>query len=259
MKILVREYANGICNYVWKKIKMENPFYWGGYDTEDGMSYNQCQVLKITHDIRNGNYVMCSNCGKVVKRNSLTLHYEKGEAEANCMKCSYLRIGDASTVTNKLRSDGMCIRRTVGVPNCGYRNYRVIPIATIDKVEKCKYFGCRRSEARELPTDFLAEHPGAYDRLLTENAAITGGWKYLSQNSDGRQYANKDGKVVAYFDTNGILIHFILWNRSSRYTFTYSDVYDKFIPTSGVLEFNWGGIAEARRKRYEKQIRALYR
>ena len=139
------------------------------------------------------------------------------------------------------------------------RYYEELPIGTINKAEKCKHFACRRSEAVELRKDFFANNPNPYNMLLSEKAVINAGWNFLCKSyNSGRVYSNKNGKLTAQFDTNGILEYFAVLYRSNSYIFMYSDVYDKFMGESGD-EFNWIYMAESAQNRYKKQIRALYK
>lgn len=264
MKILVREFSdNGTCNYVWKKIKSVKPFYNGCYNTEDGHSYNIIQILRVTHDYRKSDYVQCACCGKVVRRGNELKHYEEQERNANCMKCEWLRLDVIpGTETHVMRSDGKVTTRTLSKPKCNHGrswSYRATPLSEINRVSDCKYYACRRNGMRELYKDFLAENTNPFDSLLTEKAMIDKGWKYVYGDMYGRTYSNNNGKLVAVFDTNGILIKFNIIHRSHTYEVVYSDVYDKLIGRNG--EFDWSdrGIADSTKNRYMKQIRQLYK
>ena len=264
MKILVREINDGICNYVWKKMASNRPItkrcgtvY---YKTEDNKVYDCLQIVKITHDYRKLNYVLCSNCGEVVKESKLIQHYEAQEHNANCMKCDRLLLKKAndSETTNVLRPDGTVLSKTVNNAYCNDRyGWRYIPLAEVNKLERCKYFACRRSEKLDIISDFWSNYQNPYKDILTEAGVIKGKWRYIDSHR-GRRYANSNGKVIACFDTNGILENFVLLHRNNSEEFVYSDVYDKFFGRNG-LEFNWSDIAEASKERYMRQIRALYK
>ena len=258
MKILVRKFENdGTCTYVWKKIRSVNPFVYGSYHTEDGKVYVATEILKITHDYRKLGYVQCDNCGTVIKKNKVEQHYLEQERNANCMKCSWLKVDGGSKPIYTMRSDGTVCQKIIGVPLCSKgRYYGQKRLTEVNKVEECKYYACRRSRIRELHSDFLSENPNPYNELLTENAVIAAGWKYMDSMPRGRMYS-WDEKLIAHFDKNGLLVGFNFIHRSTTYVFTYSDVYDKTISPNG--EFTWDGIANKTRDKYMKQIRKLYR
>lgn len=264
MKVLVREYKTGVCNYVWKKVSYNDPFRYSDYYTEDGACYEPIQILKITHDYRTTGYVMCCNCGKVVKQTKITKHYEEQERKVNCMKCNKLKLEEIKgTRVNTLKQDGNVLSRIMFEAKCVnspidryWSRYK--KIKDVNKSETCKYFACRRSDTTELRRDFFCSYPNPFNNFLTENGIINNGWKYISSSNSGREYSNKNGKLIARFDMNGILIHFCMMHRNNTYHFVYSDVYDKFMDSEG-NEFRWGNIAETTKNNYIKQIRALYK
>lgn len=262
MKILVRQYSSETqsTNYVWKEMRKENPFICGSYHTADGETYNISDILQVAGDWRKNNkYVICSNCGKVIRKSALENHYLHQEANANCMKCDKMRLDMISgTQKNKLNADGVTVTVTYkakGVCRNSYYNRR--PINEVNRPETCKYYACRRSDTRQLPADMFSEFPNPYKNIITENAAISNGWKFLTFTNTNRNYANSDGKVIVSFDSNGIIIDYSLMMRGHSYDFTYSDVYDKFFDSDG-REFDWKDISLPRINRYKKQIRALY-
>lgn len=264
MKILVREVTDGVCNYVWKKMSTNRPIAWHGtnvrYKTEDNKGYDCLEIIKITHDYRKLGYVQCRNCGEVVKESKLIQHYEAQERNANCMKCDrmYLsKVKDIDTV-NVLRPDGTVLSKTVNKAYCADQyGWNKVSLAEVDKIQKCKYYACRRSDKIDIMQDFWSAYPNPYKDILTEAGVIKNKWKYVGSNN-GRQYSNSNGKVIAHFDTNGILRFFKLLYRDECERFVYSDVYDKFFGANG-REFDWCDIAEGSMERYMKQIRALYK
>ena len=264
MKILVREVTNEICNYVWKTVTDERPFGSGRtvdyYKTTDGSYYLPISIIKITHDYRTTGYVVCKNCGKVVKKSKIEKHYKDQEKDSNCMKCEWLRIKYKEPETHKMREDGKCISSYVGIPYCAGDSYCWHPtkISEVNKIEKCKYFACRRSETIQLQKDFLSENPNPYKIFVTENAVLnTRGWTILNNYSD-RQYATQNGKLIATFDTNGILKYFSFLYRNDSFDFTYSDVYDKFMYKNGTELFKELDVSEATKKKIINNVKALY-
>lgn len=263
MKILVRNFVDGTCEYVWKKVRNINPIVWRRYVTEDNIEYNPIRILKISRDYRKTGYVICSGCGKVVKKDKMTKHYEEREREANCMKCRELELEKLrGSEVYTLRSDGKVTAKTVNIARCrnSYENgswYRHKKIEEVNKVASCIYFSCRRGNAENIEEDFLSKNPNPFLNLLTENGVINKGWKYLCANSFGRQYANRNGKLIAQFDINGVLMYFTMMYRNDSHEFVYSDVYDKFMNEYG-KEFRWCDAAETTKNNYIKQIRALY-
>ena len=259
MKILVRTFDNdGTCNYVWKKMKSENPFQYGTYHTDDGCAYSLTSILKVTHDYRKSDYVQCGVCGKVVKRDKIDKHYEEREREADCMKCGWLELlgRQNSGPINVMRKDGFVVSKNIFVPYCSKGRWRgSTRLSEINKVADCKYYACRRGSTKNLHSDFLSQNPNPYRDLLTENAVIENGWHYMGSSQQGRNYSF-DTKLIARFDSNGILIGFNFFHRNNTYNLVYSDVYDKIIWDSG--EFDWEGIADRTREKYTKQIRKLY-
>ena len=274
MKILVRDYpgdtnptisvthptisvTHPTCNYVWKEVRKNKPFLYENYYTKDGSHYSSINVLKISGDFRKHNYVMCGNCGDVVKRDKLARHYEDQERNINCLKCKCLNLAQVINVTHKLMPNGTVVTKTTADPYCKPNYYNKYPLDRVDKPAVCLYYKCRRSDAVELWKDFHSEYPNPFKRIATENAAIAAGWRYLDTYFYGREYTNKDGKLIAQFDTNGILVNYKVLKRSSAFMFVYSDVYDKFFDNYG--EFDWGGLSEVTVKRYSRQIREIYK
>lgn len=260
MKILVREYDdNNVCTYVWKNVRTIRPFSFGSYCTEDGAVYTPIKVLRIIHDFRLSGYVECGNCGKVIRKDRIVKHYLAQERNANCMKCNSLRLSsipDAKT-TRRLQPDGTVIVKTKKVACCGNNCYRSPKINEVNKAETCKYYACRRSEASQIRGDFLSQNPNPYGVLLSENAVIKNGWNLLQTNRSSRSYCNKNGKLIAHFDTNGILMYFSVMYRNMSFDFTYSDVYDKYMSNNG-KEFDWHNMADTTKQKYIRQIKKLY-
>jgi len=261
MKILVRDYADGTCNYVWKNVDKGTPFYSGNYVTVDNKKYPPLDIIRIKGDFRKSkcDYVVCKNCGQMIKRSEVEKHYIEKESDANCIKCNELYLEEKRDERkNRLLSNGLILSRTINVPYCKTGYYRRKLLSEIDRVSECKYFACRRSGIRELYRDYLYDYPNLYKNLLTEKKILMMGWKYVTKNSNGRQYSNKDGHLIAYFDLNGILINFKLLNRNNGYTFVYSDVYDKFFERYSEFDFS-DIVAERTKERYMKTIRELYK
>ena len=264
MKILIREYNYdvGALNYTWKELRKENPFSGHNYCTKDGNSYNVNNILQVDHDFRkNGKYVLCGNCGKVIKKDDKEKHYNEVECKANCMSCDWLRLREVDgTAKHKMMPDGKVATRQISVPYCSrgyyYSSHNHIPIADVDKASTCKWYACRRAETIEFRPDIFTMFPNPFRKLLTEKAVIDNGWKYNNRANSETTYRNSDGKVFAVFDTNGILIRFFLKCRSATYAFRYSDTHDKFLDAHE--EFCWNNISDTRIARYEKQIRKLY-
>lgn len=264
MKILVREYDNNnVCNYVWKKIRDVNPISGYGntyYSTDDGNKYAPYVIMKISHDYRKSNYVICKNCGKVIKKGREVAHYEASETGANCMKCDKLRLRNISDIKpeHKLLPDGRVISKTIQNPycdNCG--GWSGKKLSEVNKVSECKYFECRRNGTTVIKEDFLSTYPNPYNDFPTERRAIECGWHVINKSDRYIQYANKSGKVIAYFDNNGILMYYELLKRKDTFGFTYSDVYDKFMYEYG-SEFDWADLSEVTKNRYIRDIKKLY-
>ena len=257
MKILVREYNdNGICNYVWKKVRINNPFEYNHYNTEDGRQYCLTEIIKVSGDYRKLGYVQCTNCGEVIKKGKEEEHYAKRERSIDCAKCIHFKMYNSTTTDIKIK-DGVAIKKMTGKPICTVDYWHSVHVDNVDKPAKCLHFACRRRGTAELPSDFLYEHKDPYKNILTENTAIAAGWKYVSRSNRGRQYtSDKTGKLLAYFDTNGILEYFRISHRGDTARFTYSDVYDEFIGNNG--KFKWLYMADSTIEKYSKHIRKLY-
>lgn len=260
MKILVREYNDNETLYVWKKIGNVFPIGRGEYRTENNEVYTKDEIIKITNDYRTSkfDYVVCGNCGKVIKRSEMTEHFEESERDANCMKCDWLRLKATSeNKKNRLLKDGMVAVTTIYNPYCSEYSWNSgTKISEMDKYRGCKFYKCRRTGVRELYHDYLFEYPNPYQKLLTEKMIISAGWTYTEAHGSGRIYSCCNN-LSACFDTNGILVNFIFYRRGNEHNFTYSDKYDKFFDRFG--EFDWEGAAERTIKSMEKKIRKLYK
>ena len=261
MRIYVRNYNNGTVEYVWKNISHTNPFFGKSeYRTEDGERYSFFDIFKISADYRkSGKYVICGNCGAVIKRNATNKHFETQERNADCMKCSDLRLEKIeNTQRNKMCADGNVFTTVLMKPYCGihyyYENY---PLDNFDKTRVCKYFACRRKDVKEMRQDVLFTFQNPYNNILTEAGVIRKKWNFVNTSNGTSVYSNRNGKVLAIFDLNGILIKFRLFKRDTPYDFMYSDVYDEFICENGV--FRWAYLAESTIEKYKKQIRSLYK
>lgn len=260
MKILVRVYNEDKTSYVWKKVKSEEyPISRTGYRTEDGYVHSQQEIIKISNDYRTSkyDYVMCENCGKIVKRSEVEEHFAESEKNANCLKCDWLRLKEVSeNKKTRLLKDGTVAVTTICDTYCTqYSWHSGEKTSEIDKNRKCKFYKCRRAGVREIYRDFFCEYPNPYQNFLTEKAIIKAGWVYTGAFGLCRTY--ESGNLIAYFDSNGILVHYAFRRRSSQFDFTYSDKYDKFFDYYG--EFDWGGAAEKTIKSMEKKIRKLYK
>lgn len=261
MKILVREFnedTNKLA-YVWKDVVKTKPIKSGYYKTTDNADYEAFLILKIEKDYRRLGYVICSGCGEVIKEGKEEKHYLDRESNANCAKCEKLTlrpIDGKRKVT--LLPDGTAISRTVNNPYCSARGgYRIDALGDVNKQANCIYYKCRRYGTEQIPSDFLSEHPNPYKFFPTETTAIATGWEFHKRGTGWTEYATKNGKLIATFDTNGILNYFTVFFRDRGLRFKYSDRYDKYIAPNG-MEFRWGDMAERTRNGYKKAIRSLY-
>lgn len=259
MKILVREVKDNKCSYIWKQVSNVKPIRYGRYITTDNNEYGVMDILKIDRDYRNLGYVICANCGEVIKEGKVEKHYAARESEANCAKCSNLSLRPISGERKiTIRPDGKAVLRSLNNPLCIARStYRPEPLGEVDKPQSCIYYKCRRSGTSQIYRDFLSENPNPYTVLLTENAVINNGWEFFNRGTNGNEYVTKNGKLFATFDTNGILNYFTVKFRNNYYKFKYSDRYDKYMFNNG-LEFRWDDMSETTINRFKREIKKLY-
>lgn len=259
MRILVREVKDNKCSYIWKQVSNVNPIRRGRYRTTDNNEYGVMDILKIDRDYRNLGYVICANCGEVIKECKVEKHYVTRESEANCAKCEKLSLRPIPSERKiTIRPDGKAVLRSLNHPLCTARStYRPDLLSEVDKPQSCIYYKCRRSGTSPIYRDFLSENPNPYTVLLTENAVINNGWEFCKRGADGNEYVTKNGKLFATFDINGILNYFTVKFRNNYYNFKYSDRYNKYMSYHG-LEFMWEDMSETTINRFKREIKKLY-
>ena len=263
MKILVRETKENVCNYVWKEISKTYPFCSSDYHTTDGLYYECGKIIKISRDYRKLGYIQCTYCGAVIKRGKEEQHYAESEAKANCAKCEFLKL-EPTGKPKIVLCNGQAICKSVNVPYCTRKSrYRATPIEGIDRLNTCQFYQCRRNgNFNDLSdeNDFLFDHPDPYTVLLTENAVLNNNWTFMRQDTTGRKYSTKNGKLIAHFDLNGVLMFFSVRFHNNVYDFVYLDRYDKFMTYSGpAREFTWNAMSERTITSYTNAIRKLYK
>ena len=230
MKILLRNW--GSSHYVWKTAKYNN-----GYFMVEGCKVKQCDIVSVMNDNRK-NYVQCSSCGQVFRRNDPKFeeHKKKAITPLTCLTCPHLEADDCGYEKRviEMTKKGEFIEKFERQiePVCGKTGGwwgSHSSILSDDAISGCKKRQCGNATELEI-VDFFTEYPGAFDCIATIDSALDEGYNVYVTNANGESFDIKwdvDWTVGIYINHLGIIDRCYVWVNGDKYWVYYSKKYNK--------------------------------
>jgi Zn ribbon nucleic-acid-binding protein len=225
MKILLRKYGSKY--YVWKDAEYSH----GDFYVEDYRIFPK-DILAVKDDNRKDS-VMCGNCGEIIKNNpeAIEAHFAAKEAERDCFKCgslrkSYYKSMEAEVTKNE---DGtLTVKETYNAKlTCNNTWYNQPSIDTDAAKRICTFYRCRNTGVMPIK-DIFTQYDNPFDKSITVDVLQA---KNLVAESYNREFFEYDLKcrntVKACVNELGIVDHFVIKHRNSRFEVFYSAKYDK--------------------------------
>lgn len=265
MKVLLRKYCNNY--YVWKDaVYKEGCFVFTG-DNVSEAKIKPASVIAVKDDDRS-KYVVCSNCGKMIKNDpeSIEAHFNAVEAKKDCIRCTHLTKRNVQTVNiDAVETDNngnFTIKQTYTADLfCGLAYWNKPKINSEGAKSICRFFECRRRGVKEIE-DTFTKYPGLFDKYIAVDALIANGFLCDGYTQDCFEYDMRlRNTLKACVNELGIVDHFVLTYRSRRCRVYYSAKYDKlFFECAGDYEEECPfDIAVTKYNAVKAKISALYK
>ena len=231
MKILIRKYGDKQY-YVWKDAVYKNgQFYIDNKDFGELIVY-QVEILAIKDDNRS-EYVICSNCGAIIKNDpeSIEAHFAAKEAQRDCFKCPSLRKENIKSIKAdyaEAEDGNFNVTETYNVDLRCSRNYFNRPRINTEAAKSiCIHYQCRKRGVHKIE-DIFTKYPDLFNKHITVDALNAKKFEAEGQYNDFFEYDMKlRNTLKAYVNELGIVDHFVVKCRGQRYFVYYSAKYDK--------------------------------
>lgn len=260
MKILLRRWDEKY--YVWKDAEYNN----GRFCVED-ISVYDTNILAVKDDDRKDS-VICNHCGKVIKNDpeSIEAHFAEQEANRDCFKCSSLRkYGyESEQATFERSADGRYIVKETYKADlkCGQSWYNGPKIDTEDAKKVCIFYKCRNAGVVPIK-DIFTQYPDPFNKSITVDLLREKKFDQCDRIYGFFEYDLKCRNTVkACVNELGIVDHFVIKHRSSRYMAYYSAKYDKLFFTLNGRDYDDempSGMSQAKYDQALAKISALYK
>ena len=229
MRILLRNYHE--MSYIWKTAKYNMGNFW-----VDGEQVQQVNIVSIINDNRK-NYIECSCCGQIFRRNDSKFAIHKANAikPSTCFNCPNLAIIDCNSEKrvlsmNKYGEFIEKIERNVS-PVCNKSVNWWTPHRSIlsqEAICDCKKRQC--ADAMELDiVDFFTEYPGAFNDIATIDSLFDMGYDvFLPHNLQTFDIEFGYGWTLGVCVTKfGMIDKFYVWFEGDKYWLCYSKKYNE--------------------------------
>lgn len=263
MQILLRRYGSE--EYVWKKAVYKAEKY---YITDDVGYENRIYDVEIVavKDNEYSEYVICTNCGALIKNTEedIEKHYTEMEAKRDCASCSDVTFADKKLQSRTIENDDGTYTVTetfIANPRCAVVTWspRSMESAVANRI--CKFTACRKKGMRPQNSIFF-RLPGVFDSAITVDVLNANKYKYDGVNSDYFVYDMRSrGTIKACVNSAGIVDHFIVSSKGNRVIYYYSEKYDKMFYKNGreYIEGKPYWFIEAKFNEAYQKIKALYK
>ena len=253
MKILTRDFQWVDATFNWQV---------GRIVKSDGNAINESHIIAIYDDTRN-KYVICNNCGKVIRNTPKAIQAHKALAETSdkCFDCPHMRERNNVVLKNSYtpQADGTYISSVKQQCNLvcvrGFRDRDINGEAAKDN---CIYKRCATSSTTSIE-DTFTRYPGAFEDMATVDAIDTNKWSLIG-NSD-TFYAFKAASrfnLTAYVHNTGIVSHFRYISRYTSYEFRYSKKYNQLFWFDNSTYSTSCGISQNIQTQLLKLVAAIY-
>lgn len=263
MQILLRRYGNE--EYVWKKAVYKSEVY---YITDKNGCETRIRDVEIVavKDNEYAEYVVCTNCGALIKNTpeDIEKHYTEMEAKRDCASCSDVKFADKLLQKRTLEKvdDGYLVTETfTGSPRCAVISWSPCSIDSAVKKGICKFVACRKKEMRPQNSIFF-RLPGVFDSAITVDVLNANKYKYDGADGDCFVYDLRSrGTIKACVNSAGIVDHFIVSSKGNRVIYYYSEKYDKMFYKNGYeyIEGKPYWFTETKFNEAYQKIKALYK
>lgn len=255
MKILTRDFQWVDATFNWQV---------GRIVKSDGNAINESHIIAIDDDTRN-KYVICSNCGKVIRNTPKAIQAHKALAETSdkCFDCPHMRERNNVVLKNSYtpQADGTYILSTKQQCNLvctrGFRT-PYYDINSETSQENCIYKRCATSSMTNIE-DTFTRYPGAFEDMATVDAIDTSKWTL--NDTSGNFYSFKASSrfnLTAYVHNTGIISHFEYVSRYTSYKFRYSKKYNQLFWFDNSTYSTSYGISQNTQTQLLKLVAAIY-
>lgn len=259
MKILLRQYDEKY--YVWKDAVYKNRDFY-----VDDCLEHQTNILAVKDDNRKDS-VVCVNCGEVIKNTpeEIEKHFAAQEVQRDCFKCSHLRKFNSesknATYTKDERGKFVVTETYHADLKCTMGWYDYPAIDTEKAKRDCIFYRCRRTGVMEI-RDIFTDYENPFDTNITVDLLLEKKFEPEGYNRGYFEYDLKSRNTVkACVNEVGIVDHFIIKHRNSRYPVYYSAKYDKLFFSNGrdYDERIPSDISQTKYEQAKAKIAALYK
>lgn len=235
LKTIFNEIGEKQYKFEWEEVNIQKSFNGNEnvFNTEYSEKISSRHIYGIKNDIRRrkGDYVICNNCNKIMKKEEFEKHCDEVESQNMCLNCDKLRYITNQTLNQKITDrnfeTGEAKMQTIEKVNMVCKNtYFSSKInSEFDRKRNCKFYFCRQRGCSSLTKDYFVEHPMPFKKIVTERALIENGWLKTSNRTLRYKNTNlyvsiNDASIVEYFWYEG---------KSTSIKFRYADNYGAFL------------------------------
>lgn len=268
MKILLRQ-LDDKHYYVWMDAIYKN----GHFEIKDkewgGLTIYQSEILATKDDDRS-EYVICNNCGAMIKNDpeSIEAHFAASEKNRNCFICPSLRRNKIKMVNEEMTDNPDGTIKVVETYNadlrCGQVYWNSLSVNSEEVKRYCLYYRCRNRGVSPIE-DVFTKYPNLFDKNITVD--VLNAKKFVpdegGMKNDHFEYDMKlRNTLKACVNKLGIVDHFIVKCRSYKYHAYYSAKYDKLFFSSARGNYTESlpdYMSEAKYNQVKAKISALYK
>lgn len=259
MKVLLRR--SGDKYYVWEDAVYKNSEFY-----VDGCLVYLANILAVKDDNRKDS-VVCAYCGEVIKNTpeEIEKHFAAQEAKRDCFKCQHLRKynSESKDATYTKDEHGRFIVTETYHANLkctiGWYDYPDIDAAKAKR--DCIFHRCRNAGVAQIK-DVFTEYDNPFDTSITVDLLLEKKFEPEGYNRGYFEYDLKSRNTVkACVNEVGVVDHFVIKHRNSRYAVYYSAKYDKLFFTNGrdYDERIPSAISQTKYEQAKAKIAALYK
>lgn len=265
MRILLRRYGSE--TYVWKDATYENEHFYVKNSDGSKANVHEIAIVAVEGDENKG-FVVCNNCGALIKNNpaAIAAHYEEKEAQRDCAKCEHIAYAkDKEVLGREIVENGDGTYHVKEEFNaelrCGFTYWNPVSVSSAVRNGTCKYTACRKKGVRAT-IDIFAKFPGVFDKAITVDALVAKKLKFDGYENGYFLYDMKSrGTIKACANEKGIVECFLVTSRGRHIHFYYSEKYDKMFFKNGTRyeEGHPYWVTEKKFEEAHQKIKELYK
>ena len=260
MQILLRKFGSE--EYVWKKATYESERYYVTDNDGDRYHIHDTEIVAVK-DNEYAGYVICQNCGALIKdtKEDIEKHYAEMEAKRNCADCGHLTFANKEMKSRTISADGVVTETFIADPRCAVISYSPRTVNYAVEHRNCKFTACRKNGMRKQNSIFF-KLPGVFDSAITVDTLTANKYKYDGYENDHFIYDMRSrGTIKAYVNSAGIVDYFLVSSKGNRVVYYYSEKYDKMFYRNGYdyVEGKPYWFADNKFNEAYQKIKALYK